>query len=97
MVAAFVVSFISPSSGLNAFISGFLGVGLVWMGHAWTLDVANDSVFSTKIVQILNQNDPIFLILSAGGIAGIAGGFSAITGTTFKALFVKPKKRSLYN
>ena len=97
MVAAFVVSFVSPSSGLNAFISGFLGVGLVWMGHAWTLDVANGSVFSSKIVQILNQNDPIILVLAAGGIAGIAGGFSAITGTTFKALFAKPKKRSLYN
>jgi len=97
MIAGFVVSFISPSSGLNAFISGFLGVGLVWMGQAWTLDVSNQSAFSSKIAEIMNLRDSVLLILAAGAIGGITGGFSSLTGKTFRTLFVKSKKGSFYS
>lgn len=97
MAFAFAVCFISPSSGLNAFIAGFLGVGLTWMGHAWNLDVLNDSSFSVKIAEIMQLNDPIYLVLAAGAIGGIAGGFSALSGTFFRQLFLKTKQRSLYN
>ena len=98
MVAAFIVSFSSPSSGLNAFIAGFLGAGLVWMGHAWTLDAANQSVFSSKIAELMAPlSSSIQLVLASGAVGGIAGGFSAITGTTFRALFVKPKQKSFYS
>ena len=97
MVAAFIVSFASPSSGLNAFIAGFLGVGLVWMGQAWTLDVANASAFSSKIAEIMGINDTILLVLASGAIGGIAGGFAALSGKTFKGLLAKPKQKSLYS
>ena len=97
MGAAFIVLFVSPSSGLNSFIAGFLGVGLVWMGHAWSLDVANKSAFSLKIGEIMGINDPIYLVLATGAIGGIAGGFSALTGTNFKSLIIKSKSKSLYS
>lgn len=97
MLIAFTICAISPSSGLNAFIAGFLGVGLTWMGHAWSLDVQNNSAFSGKIAEIMQLNDPIFLVLATGAIGGIAGGFSSLTGTTFRQMFLKQKKRSLYN
>ena len=97
MIVAFTVCCISPSTGLNAFIAGFLGVGLTWMGHAWNLDVQNGSAFSSKIGEIMQINDPILLVLAAGAVGGIAGGFAAITGTSFRQLFTKPKQRSLYN
>jgi len=98
MIAAFTVSFISPSSGLNAFIAGFLGVGLVWMGYAWTIDIENGSEFASKIAALMAPlNNSFQLVLAAGAIGGIAGGFASITGKTFKALFVKPKKKSFYS
>lgn len=97
MGVAFMVTFISPSSNLNAFIAGFLGVGLVWMGYSWSLDVANKSAFSSKITEIVGLNDPVLLVLAAGAVGGLAGGFSSITGKTFKALFIKNKKSSFYN
>lgn len=97
MLIAFIVCYASPSSGLNAFIAGFLGVGLVWMGHAWSLDVKNNSVFTSYIAQVMQLNEPILLVFATGIVGGIAGGFSALTGTTFRQLFQKPMKRSLYS
>lgn len=97
MVVAFLVSYISPSSGLNAFVAGFLGVGLVWMGHAWNIDVLNDSSFSTKVAEIMQVSDPILLVFTTGLIGGLAGGFASLSGTSFRSLFIKPKQRSLYS
>ncbi|MEO9485173.1 MAG: hypothetical protein ABJG47_17070 [Ekhidna sp.] len=97
MVIAFIVCYTSPSSGLNAFTAGFLGVGLVWMGHAWNIDVGNGSVFGNTIAEIMQISDPILLVFATGLIGGLAGGFASLSGTTFRQLFVKQKKRSLYN
>jgi len=97
MILAFLVCYISPSSGLNAFVAGFLGVGVVWMGHAWNLDVLNDSSFSSIVAEIMQVNDPIILVLATGLIGGLAGGFASLSGTSFRSLFVKPKQRSLYS
>lgn len=97
MIIAFAVCYISPSSGLNAFVSGFLGVGLVWVGYSWSLDVANESAFSNTIVQLFPVNESFYLILLTGLVGGLAGGFSSLSGTTFRQMFQKEKKRSLYN
>ena len=97
MVIAFTVCYISSSTGLNAFVTGFLGVGLVWMGHAWNLDVINQSSFSSAIVNLFPVDDPIFLVFITGLVGGLAGGFAALSGTSFKQLFIKEKKRSLYS
>jgi hypothetical protein len=97
MAIAFAVCYISPSSGLNAFVAGFLGVGLVWVGLSWSLDVANQSAFSNTIVELFPLSESFFLILLTGLVGGIAGGFAALSGTTFRQMFVKEKKRSLYN
>ncbi|WP_462248554.1 hypothetical protein [Ekhidna sp.] len=97
MVIAFGVCYASPSSGLNAFVAGFLGVGLVWMGHAWNIDVQNSSTFSNTVAEIMQVGDPILLVFATGLIGGLAGGFASLTGTTFRQLFVKQKNRSLYS
>lgn len=97
MIIAFAVCYISPSSLLNAFVAGFLGVGLVWIGHSWSIDVENGAIFSNTIVQLFPIDESFYLILFSGLIGGLAGGFSALSGTTFRQMFQKEKKRSLYN
>lgn len=97
MMIAFLVCYISPSSGLNAFVAGFLGVGLVWMGHAWNIDVLNESAFSLQVAEIMQVSDPILLVFATGLIGGLAGGFASLSGTSFRSLFIKPKQRSLYS
>ena len=94
MVISFLICFMIPSSGLIAFIAGFLGVGLVWLGGAWHMDVENAGSFSAKVEEVMKIGD---LILIAGAIGGIAGGFAAMTGSSFRKLFAKKQKQSFYS
>lgn len=97
MAAAFAICFIIPSRGLIAFISGFLGSGLVWLGQAWSIDVMNESKFSSTIVELFPLSDPFLLIIATGLIGSITGGFAAVSGTFFRKIFLKTKKRGGYN
>ena len=97
MVVSFLICFLMPSNGLIAFIGGFLGVGLVWLGYSWSLDVQNESVFSTKIAEVMKMGEPLMLILISGAIGGIAGGFAAMTGSSFRKLFAKKQNKSFYS
>ena len=97
MGAALLVCFLLPSTLLNAFIAGFLGVGLVWIGQAWVLDIANQSAFSSLIVQLFPVDDTTLLILITGLIGGLAGGLAGATGASFRQLFQKPQQRGYYH
>jgi len=97
MLTAFLVCALIPSGGLIAFIAGFLGAGLVWMGQAWNIDVANSSSFSTKIVQLFPVDDPFVLVIFAGIVGGLSAGLAAVSGTFFRKLLAKPKQRGIYN
>ena len=97
MAAALLVCFFLPSSFFNAFIAGFLGVGLVWMGLAWALDTDNNSVFSGIIVQFFPLEDPLFLILGTGLVGGLSGGMAGTTGTSFRSLIKKKKREGYYS
>ncbi len=95
VMAAFA-GLIIPSSGLNSFISGFLGGGLVWLYLSWKIDKDTSSVLTDKMVQLFPIDDTNLLILGAGILGGLIAGFGALTGTSFRQIFMKKKKRSLY-
>ncbi len=97
MAISFLICFFLPSTILNAFISGFLGVGLVWLGQAWVLDAANDSTFSRVIVQLSPVEDPILLILTTGLIGGLSGGLASTTGASLRLMTKKTKKTGYYS
>ena len=90
VVIGFVVGWLIPGGVLNSFMSGFLGVGIVWLGHSWKLDVTNDSQFSSMILQIVPLGDTLLLIALVGVIGGLCGGLATLTG----ALIRKPKKET---
>lgn len=94
---AFIASFLIYGSGINSFLSGALGGGLTWLVYSWYLDLQSDSWFSAKIVELFPFSDPIALIISAGCIGAVSGGFGAWCGHSFRKLFVKKKTQSIYN
>ncbi|MDP4679235.1 MAG: hypothetical protein NWS46_02590 [Cyclobacteriaceae bacterium] len=97
VVCCIAISFFLPGYSFNAFLSGFLGVGLLWMVMAWKYDMLSGSNMSSKILQLFPIDDHIILIVVTGLLGGLVGGFSAITGNTFRQLFIKKKKGSFYN
>lgn len=66
----------------KAFLSGFLGLFLLWAGMAFLKDSANNHILSTKVAQILPLGGSYFvLILVTGIVGGLVSGLAALTGS----------------
>lgn len=96
-IIAGVVSFLIPGHGFNVFISGFLGIGLLWMGFAWKIDIETNAIMSSKIIELFPINDITLLVIATGVIGGMVGAFGALTGSSFRHIFMKKRNKSYYN
>ncbi|WPP50664.1 hypothetical protein [Catalinimonas niigatensis] len=98
VIAAFLVNLWMPSKGFVDFLSGFLGVGLLWLIYAWLIDSDTASVLSARIAQLFNMPNASFMIAITGLVGGIAGGFAALSGSQFRRIFIKDEpKRGYYS
>jgi len=67
-------------AGLS-FLSGFLGVFLLWAGLAWWIDSKNNSILSERIAHVLPLGgNSMLLILVTGLVGGLVAGFAALSG-----------------
>ncbi len=93
VIAGFIGSLLIRTSGFVSFVSGFLAIGLLWFTLAWLIDFESDSLLTEKIAAIFQLSSPLLMVLITGLVGGIAGGFGALTGMTFRQLF-EQKRRS---
>jgi hypothetical protein len=79
-VAAFVVAaFVRQRPGM-AWLSGFLGIFLLWGGLALWIDMENQQILSKRIAQLLMLGgSSIALILVTAFIGSLVGGMAALT------------------
>jgi hypothetical protein len=77
-VALFMKQFIGRS-----FLSGFLGVFLLWAIVALWIDLKNESILSHKIAQIFPLGGSSFLLILVTAVIGaLVGGFAAMSGAS---------------
>ena len=80
--AAFIVSALIRQKPFMSFLSGFLGVFLLWELLAWWIDSLNESILSQKIAQILPLGgSSVLLILLTSLIGALVGGFAGLAGS----------------
>ena len=84
VIISLLTGLLLPGGVVNSFVSGFLGVSLVWMGYAWQLDTENASVFSGMILEIIPLGDTQILIVVVGLIGGFTGGVATVTGSLLR-------------
>ncbi len=96
VLAAFIIALLIKSSLINDFLSGFLGVGLLWGVMAWVIDMQTNSMLTSKIAMLFSLDNPTYLILITGLVGGIAGGLGALSGNQIKGLFTKEKTVKRY-
>jgi len=85
-VAAFIVAALVHQKAGKAFLSGFLGVFLLWAGLAWWIDMKNNGILSQKIAELLKLGgNSILLILVTAFIGGLVAGFGAMTGSFLRS------------
>jgi uncharacterized membrane protein YdcZ (DUF606 family) len=66
----------------KAFVTGFLGVCIVWAGYAALQDMANQHILATKVAGILPLGGSyVLLILVTGVVGGLLSGFAALAGS----------------
>lgn len=84
LVALFMGQFIGRS-----FLSGFLGIFLLWFIVALWIDIKNEHILSQKIAQLFSLgNSSVLLILITALLGALVGGFAAMSGAS-----VLPRKR----
>ncbi|MEQ9427005.1 MAG: hypothetical protein RJQ09_21465 [Cyclobacteriaceae bacterium] len=98
VVIAFLVSAVIPGNDFGAFLSGFLGVGILWMAIAWKIDIESGSVMSSKIANMFPVGgDTTMLVIIGGVVGGLAGGFGSLSGNLFRKIWMKKKQKGLYH
>ncbi len=85
LTSLLVALLIHQRSG-KAFLSGLLGVFILWGGLAWWIDIKNDGVLSTKIASILPLGgNVILLIILTGVVGGLVAGMAAMGGSFLRS------------
>lgn len=64
----------------SAFLTGFLGIFLLWLVQSFLLNSQNDGLLAAKVGQVLQGLQPILLMIITGLIGGIFGGLGAQIG-----------------
>jgi hypothetical protein len=85
-ITSFLVAVLIHQKGGKAFLSGFLGIFLLWAGLALWMDTKNNGILSQKIAQILPLNgNSLLLILITGVVGGLVAGFASMSGSYLRA------------
>ncbi|HTS44799.1 MAG TPA: hypothetical protein VMH01_10410 [Puia sp.] len=89
-IAAFIVGVLIPQKPFYSFLSGFIGVFLLWEILAWRIDSRNNGILSQKIAQILPLGgSTVLLILITSLVGALVGGLAA-----WAASYIQKKNQS---
>ena len=84
VIGAGVGGYLFGNKGWVAFLSGLVGVGLLWYATALYIDVQTQSILTEKVARIFPTKTPALLFLLTAIIGGLPGGFAALTGALLK-------------
>src|SRR6266487_2491341 len=85
-IAAFIATLLIPLRALRGFISGFIGVFILWAVLAWWIDVKNQHLLSKKVAEIFPLDGSSFLLILVTAIIGaLVGGFAAMSGSYLRS------------
>jgi hypothetical protein len=81
-IAAFLVAaFVRQPPGM-AWLSGFLGIFLLWAVLAWWIDIKNQGILAQKIALLFPLGGSVLLLILVTAFVGaLVGGFAALTGS----------------
>ena len=85
-IAAFLTALLIHQRGFRAFLSGFLGVFLLWGFLCWWWDMKNGALLSKKIAALFQLGtSSILLIIVTAFIGALVGGFAAMSGSYLRS------------
>ena len=80
-LVAFVVCFWRCQSSGRAFLYGFLGIAVIWLGYALLIQLQTDGVFVGRMSELLfKTNTSILPVLVTTLLGGLVGGIAGVAG-----------------
>jgi hypothetical protein len=84
-IIAFGVTVFIPQRTGFGFLSGFLGIFLLWALVASWIDISNKSILSHKISELFKLGgSSVLLILVTAFVGGLVGGFAGMAGSSLR-------------
>lgn len=81
-IGSMLVALVIPQRGFRAFLSGFLGVFVLWLVYAVIVNFKNESLLASKIAAILPLGGNVgLLIFLSAFIGGLVSGVAALVGS----------------
>lgn len=81
-ISAFIVAVLIPQKPRRAFITGFMGLLLLWGGICSWIDFGNEHLLSKKMALLLPLSGSyVLLIIITALIGALVGGFGALSGS----------------
>ena len=85
-LAAFLVAILIHQRSGKAFLSGFLGVFILWAGLAWWIDIKNEGVLSKRIAELFSLGGSSTLIILVSALIGaLVAGLAAVSGSFLRS------------
>jgi hypothetical protein len=86
VVTNFIIAFAIPIKPAQSFSAGALGVGSLWAGLAFGIDMSNNHILSTKVAKILPMGGSyLVLIFTTFAIGALLGGLASLTGSFLRS------------
>ena len=81
-LAAFLVAVLIHQRGISSWLSGFIGIFLLWGGLAFWISMKNGGLLAERVANVLPLGgNPVVLILVTAFIGGLVAGFAALSGS----------------
>ena len=88
VVCAFIVALITSLKPGTAFLSGFVGLFVLWFILCFKIDNGNQHILSEKVANILPLNgSSIALMIVSAFVGGLLGGMGALSGGFARSVF----------
>jgi hypothetical protein len=92
-LVAFAVTLLIPQTVGSGFLSGFIGIFLLWCLLAFWIDAKNNSILSHKIAELFPLGgSSVLLILVTALVGGLVGGFAGMAGSSLRPRGVYRKR-----
>jgi hypothetical protein len=96
MIVSFFVCFFLYGTRSSSFLSGLVGVGLLWIVVALFINISTSTILAGRVASIfqlpysfLGIPGSFMLVIITGVIGGLAGGFAALSGHMLREVFSK--------
>lgn len=80
-IIAFAVCFWRSEGRGRAFLYGFVGIALVWLGYALLIHIRTDGIFTGRMGELLfKTNSAAIPMLVTAVLGGLVGGLAGLSG-----------------